>query len=111
MNAHLKNVLLWVVLFLVAILLWGLLKSPNPGSDVLNYTAFMQAIGEDRVAEVVLTGSESGYQVEGKYKEKDDRGHAKGFTTYAPKDDSLIETLRAKGVVLTAREPGFGSMK
>jgi len=104
LNAHLKNVLLWVVLFLVAILLWGLLKSPNPGSDALNYTAFMQAVEEERVSEVTLTGSESGYQVEGKYKEKDARGHPKLFTTYAPKDESLIETLRAKGVVLTARQ-------
>jgi len=105
LNAHLKNIMLWVVLFIVAILLWSLFKGPSQSSEDMKYTDFLESVEDGRVAEVTLTGSDSGYEIEGKLRDKDSRGQQKSFTTYAPPDDSLIATLRAEGVVLTAQKP------
>ena len=66
LNSHLKNIMLWVVLFIVAILLWSLFKGPSQSAETLNYTGFLEAVEADRVAEVILTGSDSGYEIEGK---------------------------------------------
>ncbi|MGD8377299.1 MAG: ATP-dependent zinc metalloprotease FtsH [Acidobacteriota bacterium] len=105
MNSHLKNIMLWVVLFIVAILLWQLFKGPAQGTETLNYSRFLEEVQAGRVAEVTLTGSDSGFEVEGKFREKDARGQPKAFTTYAPPDDSLLELLRKNDVELTARQP------
>ena len=105
MNAHVKNILLWVFLFIVAVMLWQLFKGPAQRSDELTYTAFMEAVDRGDVSEVTLSGSDSGYQIEGKYKEKDTRGQEKTFTSYAPNDDNLVESLRAQNIVITATEP------
>jgi cell division protease FtsH len=105
LNSHLKNIMLWVVLFIVAILLWTLFKGPSPGTESLNYTRFLEEVEAGRVAEVTLTGSDAGYEIEGKFKDKDARGQPKAFTTYAPRDEGMLERLRAKGIDLTARQP------
>ena len=105
MNSHLKNIMLWVVLFVVAILLWSLFKGPSPGTESLNYSRFLEDVEAGRVAEVTLTGSDAGFEIEGKFKEKDARGQLKAFTTYAPPDDGLLELLRSRDVDLTARQP------
>ncbi|TDI13452.1 MAG: ATP-dependent metallopeptidase FtsH/Yme1/Tma family protein [Acidobacteria bacterium] len=105
MNAHVKNILLWVFLFIVAVMLWQMFKGPAQRSDELTYTAFLEAVDRGDVSEVTLSGSDSGYQIEGKYKEKDTRGQEKTFTSYAPNDDNLVESLRAQDVVITATEP------
>jgi cell division protease FtsH len=97
--------MLWVVLFIVAILLWQLFKGPAQGTETLNYSRFLEEVQAGRVAEVTLTGSDSGFEVEGKFREKDARGQPKAFTTYAPPDDSLLELLRKNDVELTARQP------
>ncbi len=44
MNAHVKNILLWVFLFIVAVMLWQLFKGPAQGTDELTYTAFLEAV-------------------------------------------------------------------
>jgi cell division protease FtsH len=100
-----KNIVLWVFLFVVAVLLWSLFKGPAQGTDELNYTAFLESVDRGEVSEVTLSGSDSGYEIQGKYKEKDSRGQAKTFTSYAPSDDTLMEKLQAKDVVITATEP------
>ena len=82
MSSHLKNIMLWVVLFVVAILLWSLFKGPSPGTESLNYSRFLEDVEAGRVAEVTLTGSDAGFEIEGKFKEKDARGQLKAFTTW-----------------------------
>ncbi|WP_432822744.1 ATP-dependent zinc metalloprotease FtsH, partial [Trichloromonas sp.] len=57
------------------------------------YTAFLAAVDEGRIREVTVQGS----NIEGKY--QDDTQ----FKTFAPDDPSMIEQLRAKGVVIQAR--------
>jgi cell division protease FtsH len=59
----------------------------------ITYTAFLSAVDEGRVREVTVQGS----NIEGKY--QDDTQ----FKTFAPDDPSMIEQLRAKGVVIQAR--------
>ena len=105
MNSHLKNIMLWVVLFIVAILLWSLFRGPPQGIETLNYTRFLEELEAGRVAEVILKSSDSGTEIEGQYKEKDARGEQKTFTTYAPPDDGLVEKLRDRSVQLTAEQP------
>jgi cell division protease FtsH len=100
-----KNILLWVFLFIVAVMLWQLFKGPAQGTDELTYTAFLEAVDRGEVSEVTLSGSDSGYDIEGKYKEKDARGQDKTFTSYAPNDDNLMESLRSQKIEITASEP------
>ena len=104
MNSHLKNIMLWVVLFIVAILLWSLFRGPAQGIETLNYTRFLEELDAGRVSEVTLKSSDSGTEIEGQYKEKDARGEQKTFTTYAPPDDGLVEKLRDRNVQLTAEQ-------
>lgn len=93
MNPIFKNLALWLVICLVMITLFNLMTNRQDEPKAISYTAFLDAVEEGNVQEVVLEGP----NIEG----KDEDGQA--FKTYAPNDPRLVEVLRSKGVTIQAK--------
>ncbi|ABA88248.1 cell division ATP-dependent zinc protease FtsH [Syntrophotalea carbinolica DSM 2380] len=93
MNPIFKNLALWLVISLVMITLFNLMTNRKDEPKAISYTAFLDAVEEGTVQEVMLEGS----NIEG----KDQDGAA--FKTFAPNDPRLVEVLRTKGVTIQAK--------
>ena len=104
MNSTVKTVLFWLLIGVSALLLWQVVKSArDPKSDKeVNFTEFMNDVDAGRVKEVTVDGM----QVKGKLTE----GNAVFHTTAPANYPNMIDTLRAKGVVITFRDVNSGSL-
>jgi len=95
--------LFWLLIGVSALLLWQVVKSArDPQKDKeMNFTEFMNDVDAGRVHEVTVDGM----QVKGKLTDNS------GFHTTAPSNyPNMIDTLRAKGVVITFRDVNSGSL-
>lgn len=93
MNPIYKNLALWLVILLVMLTLFNLMTSHKDEPKAISYTAFLDAVEEGTVQEVMLEGQ----NVEGKGSD------GVAFKTFAPNDPRLVETLRGKGVTIQAK--------
>jgi cell division protease FtsH len=88
-----KNLMIWVAIGLLLIALFKMFESDSPRSGYaqLSYSQFLAKVNEGAVSDVTIRGPEI-------------TGHASGqqFTTYAPEDPKLVETLTARGVEIKA---------
>nr|WP_279513075.1 ATP-dependent zinc metalloprotease FtsH [Dongia mobilis] len=88
-----KNLMIWVAIGLLLIALFKMFEgdSQRSGYAQLSYSQFLAKVNEGAVSDVTIRGPEI-------------TGHASGqqFTTYAPEDPKLVETLSAKGVEIKA---------
>src|SRR5512139_1942528 len=75
------------------IMLFNMMTQKDREQKAIPYTAFLAAVEEGRVAEVVIQGSD----IEGQFTDKT------RFKTYAPNDPELIGHLTAKNVPIEAR--------
>jgi cell division protease FtsH len=92
-NQFYKNIALWLVISLVMILLFNMMTKQETQQESISYTAFVNALDDGRVEEVVIQGS----NIDGVYK---DGTH---FKTFAPSDPELIQELRKREVVIEAK--------
>jgi len=92
-NQFYKNLALWLVISLVMIMLFNMMTQKDREHKSVPYTAFLTAVEEGRVTEVVIQGS----NIEGQFADKT------RFKTYAPDDPNLISHLTAKNVPIEAR--------
>jgi len=92
-NQFYKNLALWLVISLVMIMLFNMMTQKDRESKSVPYSAFLTAVEEGRVAEVVIQGSD----IEGQFTDKT------RFKTFAPNDPELIGHLTAKNVPIEAR--------
>ncbi|WP_133615326.1 ATP-dependent zinc metalloprotease FtsH [Dongia mobilis] len=85
--------MIWVAIGLLLIALFKMFEgdSQRSGYAQLSYSQFLAKVNEGAVSDVTIRGPEI-------------TGHASGqqFTTYAPEDPKLVETLSAKGVEIKA---------
>ncbi|HXW07953.1 MAG TPA: ATP-dependent zinc metalloprotease FtsH [Vicinamibacterales bacterium] len=101
MNSTLKSLLFWMVLVVVAVLIWNFSTSLRPGPRPVDYTTFVNLVQDGKVLSVEMTGNEitgilAGTTGDGKEQ----------FRTTAPGVfESLVKELRDKGVVIKAKEP------
>ena len=93
MNQFYKNLALWLVISLVMIMLFNMMTQKDREQKSVPYTAFLTAVEEGRVSEVVIQGS----NIEGQFTDKT------RFKTFAPDDPNLISQLTAKKVPIEAR--------
>ncbi|MHB8707804.1 MAG: ATP-dependent zinc metalloprotease FtsH [Desulfuromonadales bacterium] len=93
MNQFYKNLALWLVISLVMIMLFNMMTQKDRELKSVPYTAFLAAVEEGRVTEVVIQGS----NIEGQFTDKT------RFKSYAPDDPNLISHLTAKNVPIEAR--------
>ncbi|MBF0526552.1 MAG: ATP-dependent zinc metalloprotease FtsH, partial [Deltaproteobacteria bacterium] len=88
-----KNLALWLVISLMLILVFNLFKTPQVSKDKTSYSDFLEDAEKGNVLSVTIQG-------ENIYGTKMD---GTKFKTFAPRDDSLIKTLRSSGVKISAR--------
>jgi cell division protease FtsH len=95
MNTNFRSLAVWVIIALLLVALFNLFSNPG-GSRRANevaYSEFLDQVEAGKVADVVITG----HRINGNY--------ATGgqFTTVHPDDQTLVPTLRKKGVKFSAK--------
>ena len=95
MNPFYKNLALWLVITLMMVMLYNLFSQQRMAETSISYTEFLSMVENERVAEVVIQGQEL-------YVTDTNRNRLK---IYAPQDNDLINTLRKKGVSISAKPP------
>ena len=93
MNQFYKNLALWLIIGLIMVGLFQAFNGPRSMDRTVVYSDFLKAVAAGQVSEVVVQGD----NIRGRYLS------GAPFQTYAPKDPKLIDTLRAKGVRITAK--------
>ncbi|MGD9538027.1 MAG: ATP-dependent zinc metalloprotease FtsH [Alphaproteobacteria bacterium] len=98
-----KNLALWIIIGLLLVALFNLFQGPSgrSGPSALPYSDFMAQVQSGEVSEVTIQGN----VITGHY-----AGNAGNvaFTTYAPDDPNLVQTLRENNVRITAAPPDEG---
>ena len=95
MNPFYKNLALWLVITLMMVMLYNLFSQQHMAETSVSYTEFLDMVENERVAEVIIQGRELLVT---------DTNHNR-FKIYAPDDKDLINTLRAKNVIISAKPP------
>ncbi|MGH7839384.1 MAG: ATP-dependent metallopeptidase FtsH/Yme1/Tma family protein, partial [Candidatus Binataceae bacterium] len=93
MNQVSRNIALWLVVVLMAALLFKFFSSTQQHSPEIIFSDFLNDVDNRSVTQVTIQGS----QISG---ETSDGQH---FKTYAPNDPDLVKTLREKGVKIAAK--------
>jgi len=93
-----RNAGLWALVILIALAFWSLMAKQQRPDPVITYSDFMQAVDEDRVADVVMQGN----NVRGHYAAADGQPGT-AFRTYVADDPNLVGILRDKGVRIEAK--------
>jgi len=101
MNPNFRNFALWVIIFLLVVALVMLFQNPGQRSQTteISFSQLLTEVDQGRVRQVTIAG----HEITGHY--VDDRT----FSTYAPNDPSLVQTLYKKNVAITARPPSDGN--
>ncbi len=93
MNATIKNLLLWMVILVLIILAWNVFKTGATTIEEVNFSQFLDQVGQGHVQKVTIRGEE----INGMYAPSAAKREPK-FRTYAPTYPDLVKDLRAKGV-------------
>jgi cell division protease FtsH len=96
MNASFRNFAIWVIIALLAIMLFNVFQNTGNGakaSDVLSYSDFRTAVEQGNVSEVTIAGN----RISGQLRQ------GNRFQTYAPDDPAVVSSLLGKGVKVTAK--------
>ena len=92
MNQFYKNLALWLIIGLIMVGLFQAFNGARALDRNIGYSDFIRSVNQGRVSEVLVQGD----NIRGRYL------NGKVFQTFAPKDPSLISTLRNKGVRISA---------
>jgi cell division protease FtsH len=101
MNPNIRNFALWVIIFLLVLALVTLFQSPGqkaPTSEI-SFSQLLTEVDQGHVREVTIAGPE----ISGRFSD------GKAFSTYAPSDPSLVDTLYKKNVTINAKPPSDGN--
>ncbi len=93
MNPTSKNIALWALIVVMAVLLYKLFEQQHQPEKELGYSEFLAMVDANQVAGVVIQGEELFVTSIGNEK----------YRVYAPQDGELIRTLRDKGVSIKAK--------
>jgi cell division protease FtsH len=88
-----RNLGLWLVLFLMAALLWNIFSKQQTREEEKIFSDFLASVERGEVSEVLIQGPNIRYKLQDQQKLK----------TFAPEDPDLIKALRDKGVKIAAR--------
>ncbi len=101
MNPNFRNFALWVIIFLLVVALVMLFQNPGqhtPTQDV-TFSQLLNEVEQGHVREVTIAGNE----ITGHFTDN------RAFSTYAPNDPSLVQTLYKKNVSIAAKPPSDGN--
>jgi cell division protease FtsH len=88
-----KNLILWIVIFVVVIALYQLIQTPHSNYIEIPYSEFLKSVEKGEIKEVKFSGEE----IKGEYLEAKDKLH-QGFKTVGPASDELLKKLSEKNV-------------
>ena len=95
MNSTIRSLVFWLVLVVVAVLVWNLSGAFQPTNKSITFSEFMSWVDSGQVSQVTITGSE----IAGTTKANE------SFRTYAPTQyDGLANKLVERNVMITAKE-------
>ena len=92
MNNFTKNLSIWAVICVVMIVLFNLLNHQQPQQSKLAYSEFLQKVTQGQVEAVKIQGQ----KIDGVTSDN------QRFTTFAPNDPSMVQTLIANKVQVRA---------
>lgn len=95
MNRFFKNVTFYLLIIIIAIWMIDYYSASTVSKTDITYSAFMKHVQQDEIKQVTIVDN----VISGKLKD------GKDFSTVAPKDDSLIPTLRARDIEIKAELP------
>ncbi len=101
MNPNFRNFALWVIIFLLVVALIMLFQNPGqriPSQDI-SFSQLLNEVDQGRVREVTIAGNE----ITGHFTDN------RAFSSYAPNDPTLVQTLYKKNVSITAKPPSEGT--
>jgi cell division protease FtsH len=93
MNQLSRNIALWAVVVLMALLLVNFFTHTQQHSPEFIFSDFLNDVDQGHVANVTIQGN----QIQG------ETSGGEHFKTYTPNDPSLVQELRAKGVKIAAK--------
>ncbi|MCW6508243.1 ATP-dependent zinc metalloprotease FtsH [Lichenifustis flavocetrariae] len=101
MNPNFRNFALWVIIFLLVVALVLLFQNPGQRSQSqdISFSQLLSEVDQGHVREVTIAGAE----ITGHFND------SRAFSTYAPNDPSLVQTLYKKNVSITAKPPSDGN--
>jgi len=89
-----RNALVWLIIILLLVALFNLFQGPSGGAaPQLAYSDFLGQVEQGRIQSVTIQGQ----QISGQY------GDGTKFSTYMPKDTTLVPTLKDNGVHFTVK--------
>jgi cell division protease FtsH len=97
MNPNYRNFALWIIIILLVVALVMLFVSPGkrvPLQDIA-FSQLLNEVDQGHIREVTIAGNE----ITGHFSDN------RAFTTYAPNDPSLVQSLYKKNVAITAKPP------
>jgi len=95
LNPFYKNLALWLVITLMMVMLYNLFSKQHLSETNISYTEFLAMVDDDRISEVLIQGQEL-------YVTDINRNR---FKVFAPDDKDMVQILREKGVVISAKPP------
>ncbi len=101
MNPNFRNFALWVIIFLLVVALVMLFNNPGQKTNPqeITFSELLKNVDASRVRDVTISGPEiTGHFTDNRL-----------FTTYAPSDPTLVESLYKKNVAITAKAPSDGN--
>ncbi|MFQ5766470.1 MAG: ATP-dependent zinc metalloprotease FtsH [Acidobacteriota bacterium] len=108
MNSTVRNITLWVVILVVAYVVFRIFSGPIIGEQSVQETRFYEMLEKGQIASVTIVPSEAGYNITGKLRESIP-GKGNRFETYILKNENLSEILRKKGVQVSSKKPNDGN--
>ncbi len=99
MNQFYKNISLWLVIVLMMVMLYNIFNQQQGSQSDIGYSEFLSLVESGRVQSVVIQGRDLIIT---------DTSGAK-FSSYAPNDTQLIDTLRKSKVAIKAKPPAESS--
>ncbi|HLJ71869.1 MAG TPA: ATP-dependent zinc metalloprotease FtsH [Roseiarcus sp.] len=101
MNPNIRNFALWVIIFLLVLALVTLFQSPGQKAPTteISFSQLLTEVDQGHVREVTIAGPE----ISGRFTDN------RAFSTYAPSDPSLVDTLYKKNVTINAKPPSDGN--
>ena len=96
MNPFYKNLSLWLVIVLMMVMLYNIFNQQNMvDTTTIDYSDFLAMVEKGRVKSVIIQGQDIYIT--------DSSGTR--FSTFAPRDNDLISTLKNKGTSIKVKPP------
>ncbi|MFQ5669369.1 MAG: ATP-dependent zinc metalloprotease FtsH [Acidobacteriota bacterium] len=108
MNSTVRNITLWVVILIVAYMVFRFFSGPIIGDMEVQETRFYELMDQGQIASVTITPAESGYNITGKLRDAGPGG-SRTFQTFVLKNEDLSRLLRAKNVEISTKKPSEGT--